>query len=178
MKKFILLLAVLFLLPSACFAEVYQNRDYNFQLEIPDGWVDNEIVIKNAILNKETEYIFDQKKYRGVISLKIWRSTEFSDKLNMESMSQKEKEIFQEWSIKGIQENHPDFKATYTNVIKIGNNTVALIKGEKTNIPLKLSFALIVNSGNEFAFTYVTNDPERTREPEFIEMIKSLKPIY
>lgn len=179
MKKFILLLAVLFLLPAACFAEVYQNHDHNFQMEIPDGWVNNnKETSKEYILSKIDKYQRNGNAYVAGLRLSVDHD---NDVLGIDSyyeLPETERRNVLNSLVEGFKVNNPSFEPTYSDFNLIGNCWVGLVKGNIDKSPYKITMAITKFNRNRYVFYFLTNDPERAREPEFMEMIKSLKPIY
>lgn len=179
MKRFWGMLVALLLLPSACFAEVYQNQDYNFKIDIPGEWVNNDKeVSKEYILSKVTKYQKDGNVYVVGLRLSVDHDNDVLGINSYHELPTMERRNVLNSLAEGFKVNHPTFEPTYSDFNLIGNCWVGIVKGSISKSPYKITLAMTKFNRNRYVFYFVTNDPDRAREPEFIEMIKSLKPIY
>lgn len=159
-------------------AELYRNRDYNFQIEIPSSWMNNKInPADNYLFSKGISYQKDGIGRGAGIGLKISPRKYVPNSDALKDLTEQGKRDFFAGFIKAAQEKYPGFKVTYSNVINVGGYSTGVVKGELENPLLKITIAMIEKDENDYMFTFVTNDPNRERETEFFDMLKTLKPI-
>ena len=183
LRKIILLVFAFLLLPPSCFAEIYQNTEYDFQMEIPDVWVDvPENAGKNIICKKNVQHENTLKEQRAIIIFNITPGGGGSYIYDtVDSLTPEQQEGILTAMFEGITHKH-SAKLTYSGCEQFGVRSFLIVKADvdMQGYPCKMIYVTTIFQHVLYYWIFNASDNgsyDRVYEDQFFDMLKTFKPI-
>lgn len=178
MKKFLITLCLLLLIPSLTQAAIYQNNAYNFKVNLPDTWTkptdttsDFPILISEDIpIGIIDIYIEDIQKAFGnntFPSLKEANNTQSENMIDI--------------LISDLKANYPDVKIMSSEKTTINNQAAIVIvhsysyMAEKEAIVVTAYWTVFIENGLLYSLKLQTEDTSNSHMGDFFKMCESVE---
>lgn len=176
MRVLVLILFCLSIYVPTASAELYQNRDYNFQMNIPDGWENvkgkNQYVLMKRISGKKNNEIFV-----GGFSLEIFYNKYFPSGTSLQDLTKGQEKDLENALYNVLKETNPNVTITYSDYLLLNKNRFLMLKMVDQKDAFKYTYLLGIMNRTDYFFKFLTNDPTGQYEQQFFDMLKTLRPI-
>lgn len=168
----LLLLCFFVYLPSVS-AELYQNRDYNFQIELPDGWISDGK--SQALVNRKIQINENDTVIAAGFALKVDYLEGKALNIAISRATPKQKKYILDGIRESMIKQYPGIEITYSNSMYLGENEMLVVRGKFKDSPVRLIVASALMRGNTYNFMFASNSPTAQYEPQFFDMLKTLR---
>ena len=172
MKKLLLILTLLLILPLNTHAQAYKNHDYKFQIDLPQGWR-----VETQASNKQ-RFIFESNEQLTIIfaeshhAERDFKGTTFTD------FNQEERQKFLTTMVNHAQKSSPNGKVLSADWIDIADKNTALMvvtqspPSEQAKYTVACSF---IKNNIYYSFLMLTSRPDH--KEQMLKILDTFKEI-
>lgn len=155
--------------------------EYNFQVSFPDGWkISPEKQYADSLFER---FAVSKGRYTnnsvGKVFLVVDNNKKYPDDINLAKLTPQEQEQIVTYTIKQISAASPEVNIMSSGFINIGKTNVLLLTyKEHPQKEEKIFQAHMLHNQKLLTFTTITTDKTDRHLLQFMEILKSFKPLY